>query len=166
MPVTPTASLAIYLRDHEAAARAGVDLARRTASGQRQRSYTDVLQRLKREVGEDLASLRAVMRSLGIRPDPLLGLALQVGERVGRLKPNGSVLRRAPLSDLVEVEALLDAVQAKNAGWRALQVAGVDVPTAVADLAELIRRAERQAAQLRELHEEVARRVLGAPDGP
>lgn len=91
---------------------------------------------------------------------------MQVGERVGRLKPNGSVLRRAPLSDLVEVEALLDAVHAKQAGWRALQVAGLNVPTSVADLAELIRRADRQSAQLYELHEEVARRVLGATNGP
>ncbi len=164
MAVVPNSPLALYLRNHEAAARAGVDLARRAASGQRGRPWADVLQWLAQQVAEDLDSLQAVLASLGIRPDLLLGLALRSGERVGRLKPNGSLVRRAPLSDLIEVEALLDALRAKGAGWQALRSAVVAVPESVADLAELTRRVERQLAELDQVHEQVAGQVLTTAD--
>ena len=71
-------------------------------------------------------------------------LALRAGERVGRLKPNGHLVRRAPLSDLVEVEAGLDAVHAKACGWQALRAApGLDAAVVLDDL---MRRAEDQLA--------------------
>ena len=39
-----------------------------------------------------------------------------VAETVGRLKPNGTLVRRSPLSDLMELEALSAAVEAKRLG--------------------------------------------------
>ncbi|MDP9435302.1 MAG: hypothetical protein M3P93_08975, partial [Actinomycetota bacterium] len=41
--------------------------------------------------------------------------------RSARLKANGHLLRRSPLSDLVEMEALVLGVQGKAAGFRALR---------------------------------------------
>lgn len=98
------------------------------------------------------------MKSVQVRPNPLLGAVLQVGERVGRLKPNGRVLRRSPLSDLIEIEALIDAVSAKRAGWYAL-AASPQVPVA-SQASELITRADDQLGRLRAVHTAVAAEVL------
>jgi hypothetical protein len=154
--------LAIYLRNHEAAAQAGRDLFRRTAANQRDRPYGGELAELATEVEGDLDTLRAIMRAVRVSPDQLQGLALRVGERVGRLKPNGSLLGRAPLSDLIEIEGLLDAVRAKAAGWHALaQVPEPDWGEA-ADTQVLYERALDQAERLQEIHRVVASRVFTA----
>lgn len=150
--------LAIYLRNHEAAAQGGVDLFGRMVGSQSSRSWGGVLTDLRGEVREDLESLRTLMRAWGVRPDPLAGLAVRVGERLGRLKPNGHLVRRSPLSDLVEVEAGLTAVRAKAAGWQALRVA--PAPSAPVDLEELSRRAEDQLDRLGAVHATVAATVL------
>jgi hypothetical protein len=57
--------LTIYLRNHEAAARAGCDLFRRTAANQRHKPYADELRQVVTEVEEDLNSLRELMRRAG-----------------------------------------------------------------------------------------------------
>jgi hypothetical protein len=150
--------LAIYLRDHEAAAQAAYDLFRRTVSNQRRKPYADDLRDLAAEARQDLGSLRAVMKQLGVSPDPLLAGALRLGERVGRLKPNGHLIRRAPLSDLVEIEGLLLAVDASAAAWEALAAAGVGA----VDVAAQISRAARQRERLAAIHRSVAARVLSA----
>lgn len=149
---------AIYLRNHEAAAQAGYDLFRRTVSNHRRKPYADDLRDLAAEAREDLNSLRAVLKQEGVQPDPLLAVTLRLGERVGRLKPNGYLLRRAPLSDLVEIEGLLDVVQVKSAGWEALAAAGVDA----VDLPALIARAARQRDRLATIHRAVAADALQA----
>ena len=110
-------------------------------------------------IGDDRRRLLVIMKSVQVAPNPLLGVVLQVGERVGRLKPNGRVLRRAPLSDLIEIEALVDAVSAKRAGWCALAAASPRVPV-TSQVAELITRADDQLDRLRSIHATVAARVL------
>jgi len=152
--------LDIYLRNHEAAARSGHDLVRRTATNQRHRPYADDLRRLVIENREDLDALQGLMRRFDVSPDPLLGATLRLGERVGRLKPNGHLIRRAPLSDLVEIEGLLLATQAKAAGWRALAAAGVGQ---AAELEDLLRRAERQLERLSGIHRQAAATALSSP---
>jgi hypothetical protein len=154
--------LAIYLRNHEAAALAGRDLFRRTAANQRDRPYAGELAELSTEIEQDLEALHAIMRAVRVSPDPISGLVLRMGERIGRLKPNGQFLRRAPLSDLVEIEGLLDAVRAKAAGWQALS--GVPAPqwSDTADTHVLYERALDQAERLNAIHRAVAARVFTA----
>ena len=152
--------LTIYLRNHEAAARAGCDLFRRTAANQRHKPYADELRQLVTEVEEDLNSLRELMRRAGVRPNLLLGSALRLAERVGRLKPNGRLLRRAPLSDLIEIEGLHDAVHAKAAGWRALAGAQQDNWSDSIGVEVLIQRAKGQVDRLAAIHQSVAADVL------
>jgi hypothetical protein len=153
-----SSALRIYLQNHEAAARAGIDLCRRSADNQRRRAHGPVLRDLCDEIREDRDRLLVLMKSVQVRPNPLLGAVLQVGERVGRLKPNGRVLRRSPLSDLIEIEALIDAVSAKRAGWYAL-AASPQVPVA-SQASELITRADDQLGRLRAIHTAVAAEVL------
>ena len=152
--------LAIYLRNHEAAGQAGLDLFRRTAANQRDRPYAGELAALATEIDQDLESLRSIMRAAGVSPDRVLGLMLRLGERVGRLKPNGQLLGRAPLSDLIEIEGLLDAVRAKAAGWQALSCVPTPSWGAAADTQSLYQRALDQAERLTAIHRQVAARVF------
>jgi hypothetical protein len=154
----PSRWLAIYLRNHEAAASAGVDLFARMARSQGDRPWGPALVGLADEVAQDVRTLRGLLQDWGVRPATASSLALRAGERVGRLKPNGRVLQRSPLSDLVEVEAALDAVHAKAAGWQALSAA--HGPATRVDLDELSRRAEDQISRLRAIHTTVAAAVL------
>jgi hypothetical protein len=155
--------LAIYLRNHEAAARAGCDLFARVARSQRDEAYAAELNALRRDIREDLATLRAIMRRAQVSPDIVMGAALQVGERLSRLKPNGRVIRRSPLTPLIEIEALHDAVQAKSAGWSALAAAGLETSLAP-ELPTLITRAESQIERLRTIHATVAAAALDRTD--
>jgi hypothetical protein len=143
-----TTPLSIYLRNHEAAARAGLDLFRRVARAQRKRSYGAELAALRDEVAADRATLLQIMRRAGVRPNRLLGLGLRLGERFGRLKPNGALMSRSQLSDLIELEGLADAVHAKKLGWRALLAADVDSR----EVKSLLVRARRQSARVGRLH--------------
>ena len=154
-----TSQLSIFLRNHEAAARAGLDLIRRAARNQRRRPWGDELGSLALEAEEDLTSLRRLMRSLDVSPDPVLGTAMRVGERAGRLKPNGHLVRRAPLSDLVEVQGVLTSLTLKGAGWRALAAAQV-ATGAELDLVGLAARADSQIERLLAVHGAVAARSL------
>lgn len=150
--------LAIYLRNHEAAARGGLDHFRRIGRTHRARPWAEELTDLREEVRQDLEALRRLMRELRIRPDPLAGAAMQLAEKIGRTKLNGRLLSRSPLSDLIEIEGAQDAVHAKGAGWRALISAGLH-PTSI-DLEDLLRRADSQRDRLLEVHAEVARRAI------
>lgn len=142
----------IYLRNHEAAAQAGRDLFRRASKAQRSQPWADDLRSLTSDVEDDLKSLRQMMRTLNISPDLAAGIALRLGERVARFKLNGRLLSRSPLSDLIEIEGLLDAVRAKEAGWRALRAACV-LPGPLEPLLEdLLRRVESQIDQLLAMH--------------
>ena len=152
--------LSIFLRNHEAAARAGLDLVRRAAGNQRRRPWGEDLAALAHEAEEDLASLHRLMGRLQVSPDPFLGTALRLGERAGRLKPNGHLLRRAPLSDLVEVQGVLGALTLKAAGWRALVAAQVE-DDGEPGLAALVARADDQVARLLRVHDAVATHSLG-----
>lgn len=148
--------LKIYLRNHEAAAQAGRDLFRRAARNQRFRPWAGDLRRLTSGVEADLKSLRQIMRAVSVRPDPVAALALRAGERVSRLKPNGHLLFRASLSDLIEIEGLLDAVRAKQAGWEALSAANALPPSLDLVLDDLLGRAQGQITQLQSLHRRAA----------
>ena len=152
----PRSALAVYLRNHEAAARAGLDLFRRAARQQRAKPYAAELAGLAEEVAADLDSLHRLMRLADVHPDLLAGAAMRLGERLGRLKPNGGLLSRVPLSDLIEIEGCLDAVRAKSAGWRALLT--VDSPpwAGHVDVETLLRLADDQAERLIALHRTAA----------
>jgi hypothetical protein len=153
-------SLAIYLRNHDAAARAGVELFRRAERNQRDRPYGPELATLRAEVEQDARALRSVLEAEDVQPGRAQILLLQLGERVGRLKPNGSLLQRAPLSDLIEVEGMLDAVRAKAAGWQALTPIRTPPWRDQVDPQEYYDRAMDQAERLSTIHGNVATRLF------
>jgi hypothetical protein len=157
--------LVVLLRNHQAGGRAAVDLFRRAASAQRARPYADGLRALAGEAREDLDFNEGVMRRLGVSASPVQVLGTRVTERVGRFKPNGALLRRTPLSDVVELEGLIATVHVKLAGWYAAQVAEVLTVEELQRLEELVVRARSQADRLVEMHQQAAADALGGRRG-
>jgi hypothetical protein len=155
--------LGIYLNDHLAGATAGAELARRMAAGGNLPADGEALQRLATEVAEDRAALVDIMRVLGVPVRNYKVAAAWAGEKVGRLKPNGRLRTRSPLSNLVELEAMAMGVQGKLQGWRTLRAqADSDPRLDAARLDELCARATRQADLLEGLRSRAAAYVIAA----
>ncbi len=141
--------LGVYLNDHLAGAAAGVGLAARLAGAHRATAGATELHRLAGEIAEDRESLAAIMSDLGVTRTHYKEPVAILAERVGRLKPNGSLLARSPLSSIVELEAMALGVTGKRAGWRTLRELCDSRPQLdVARLDELIARADRQLTLL------------------
>lgn len=158
------ALLGIYLNDHLAGATGGVELLRRAAGAYRGSPRGATLRRLVTEVETDRAALRDMMAALGIPVRHYKSVLAWLVEKAGRVKLNGRLLRRSPLSSVVELEAARLAVQGKAAGWRTLRtLADSDGRLDPARLNELLTRARRQADTLEELQTRAVAEVLGLP---
>jgi hypothetical protein len=158
---TEASMLGIYLNDHLAGATAGTELAHRTARSHRDGKNGGTLRRLAAEIAQDRAALLDIMTALGIRVRRCKVSAAWVGEKAGRLKFNGRLLTRSPLSNLEEPEMLRLGVEGKAAGWRTLRtLADTDTRLHPARLDELISRARRQAGLLEDLRVDAADQVI------
>jgi hypothetical protein len=144
--------IGIYLNDHLAGATAGTELARRAAAAAGGTPAAGDLQRFAGEVAQDRATLLQIMAALGIPVRRYKVYAAWAGEKAGRLKFNGHLTSRSPLSSLEELEMLRLGVEGKAAGWRTLRVlAGQDSRLDPGQFDDLIARAQRQSGLLEEL---------------
>ena len=150
--------LAIYLNDHLAAATGGVELAGRALGANRGTEFATFLERLRDDLESDRSALEELMGRLDIGEDKVKQAAAWVGEKVGRLKLNGSLTGYSPLSRVVELEALAAGVNAKLSLWQVLSQLGDDPLLGDFDHQRFI---DRALAQLRELeqHRRVAARL-------
>jgi hypothetical protein len=138
--------LRIYLNDHFLAASAGVALARRIAGANQDTPFGAPLSSLADEVAGDLSTLTSMMKRVDVTPQRWRAPAGALTEKAGRLKLNGHVLSRSPLSSVVELEALLAGIEAKRAMWRTLRrLADSDDRLDAAPLDDLIERSWRQS---------------------
>lgn len=155
--------LGIYLNDHLAGATAGTELAQRAAGARRGTTAGEVILRIAGEIAEDRRALLEIMTALDVPVQRYKVCAGWLAEKAGRVKPNGRLVSRAPLSDLVELEAMRLGIEGKAAAWRALRaVADHDDRIEAARLDELLVRASRQADTIEELRGQTARRLFGA----
>ena len=162
-------ALTTYLNDHLAGATGGAELFRR-AAGSAPEPVRFELERLTHQVQQDRESLLDVMRALGVPVRRYKVVGAWLLEKAARAKLNGRLLRRSPLSDLVELEGMLLAVSGKGAGFRALRELAATDPRLDRDQLEaLVARAEQQAQALEPLRVQAAVRVLtdgrGRPSG-
>ncbi len=157
--------LTIYLSDHLAGATAGVELARRIAYARRHCSDGVQLRQLAGEIAADRAALIEIMHQIHVPVRRVKALGGWFGEKIGRLKPNGSLFSRSPLSTVIELETMRLGVEGKSAVWRSLrEVAETDARLDRGRLDALIERAERQSRTLEQRRRSVARVVLAGRD--
>ncbi|MFG2470170.1 hypothetical protein ACGFXB_32560 [Streptomyces canus] len=149
--------LVIYLNDHLAGATAGVELARRMAQEHRGSAYGEALESLRKEISQDRQALVRLLADLDVPVRRYKTYGAWLGEKAGRMKPNGRLLRRSGLALLIEVEALRLGAQGKASLWRGLLAASAQDSRLDADrLEELLRRAEQQIRTTDALHARIA----------
>ncbi len=151
-------ALSIYLGDHFAGATAGVELARRARSSNRDAAeFAAPLERVCEEIEADREMLRRLMERLGVDPGRLKPSAAWLAEKLGRLKFNGQLHGYAPLSRVVELEGLHIGITGKICLWRTLQMSH-GAQWEEFDFGALAERAEQQRAAV----EELRRRAVAA----
>ncbi|MGW1772079.1 transaldolase [Streptomyces sp. NPDC002104] len=156
--------LAIYLGDHYAAATGGLELFRRAANARKDEQDGHILADLAEQVDEDRDALARLMTDLDVSTSQSKTAAGWLAEKAGRLKTNGHLFSRSPLSDVLEAEAMLTGVQGKAACWRTLRaLAQTDNRLDTDDLDVLLERAARQSTTLEEVRSAAASRTLGSP---
>lgn len=150
--------LRIYLQDHHAASAGGVALASRALGPDHP---------LAKQIARDRQTLDRVMRQLSIAPSATKVGMVRIAERIGRLKLNGALLKRSPLSSVIELETLVVGVRGKEALWTALQKADVRLDVNLDVLAESARtqEAELEALRLRAAAEAFAHDAVRTPAG-
>lgn len=145
----------VYLDDHAALATAADALLGRMLGAPSHADRRDLLQRVRDDVRDDAERMAGLLGRMDARPSRVKGLAVQIAERAGRLKPNGRLRSASPLSPLVELEGLGLLLGGQRAAWSALAAVGD------ADASDHARRAERMEGRLREVEE--ARLAAAAP---
>ena len=88
------------------------------------------------------------MRQLNVPPSAMKVRLVRMAERLGRLKLNGALLKRSPLTRIVELEVLVIGIRGKEALWTALLTAGLNLHRI--DLDALIESARTQAREVDE----------------
>lgn len=156
-----SSELHIYLADHAASSRAAVDAFRRVARGFADHDERVELVVLAEEVAEDHTELLALMDAVGAERNPLVDRASWLAEKLSRLKPNGRVLNRSGLTDIVEIEGLRAAVQSKRSCWEVLRaVALSDARLDRASIEEQIASARNQGERLHDIELRTVRKAL------
>ncbi|CAM3255870.1 hypothetical protein NODU109028_07220 [Nocardioides dubius] len=151
--------IAHYMQAHLAGAGAGIDLFTQAAGSVRDHAVRAELRRIRDELLDERRRLRRMLDDLGSGESAVLTTATRLGGLLARLKPH--LVRRTDTTDLIQLEAMRDAVAGKIAGWQALLVVVADYPSLDREeLRMLIAQGEKQHRFLTEAHGEVARRVL------
>ena len=148
--------LDIYLDDHRAGAAAGLALARRMSDRYGGEPGFEALVGLAIDIDDDVRSLDELRERIGSTGGAAKRAVTLIGERLGRLKPNGHLLRESPLSRVLELELLSAGVAAKRRLWDALMAACGNQRLAGLDLQQLRDRADEQLAILYGLHRRAA----------
>ncbi|AEY93558.1 MULTISPECIES: hypothetical protein [Streptomyces] len=137
--------LGIYLNDHLAGATAGTQRIGHLVRSTRGSALGRALRPVAAEISEDRAALLDIMRDLDVPVRRAKVCAGWAAEKVGRLKLNGRLVRRSPLSTVLELEAMRLAVEGKAAGWLTLRrLATTDERLDPGRLDSLLERARRQ----------------------
>jgi hypothetical protein len=157
VPPDETKLLRIYLDDHQSVLLAGRELVRRMLNGVRDPELATLLRELLPELEDDRRRVVERLRAAGGSPSRAKAGIAWAAEKVGRLKPNGSLTTRSPLSTLLELEGLRVVLDASRALWRTLE--RIDAPTAHYEARA--ERAERRLAQVEELRLAAAETALG-----
>jgi hypothetical protein len=153
--------LSIYLQDHRALMVAGRELAARMSASGRPDAECVFAHELQGDLVEDLAALDALLAQLGRRPDRVRAGGAWLAEKAGRLKLNGRLVERSPLSSVVELEGCRMLLENVRALWSGLAL----LRLGPGDAGERGERALRHLETAERLREPAMERAI-LPRGP
>ncbi len=156
-----TQHLTTYLSDHIALSVAGVELAKRCRSSNEDSELGTYLGELIPKLEYEQKIVKSLLHKLEASESLLKNMAGWAAEKVGRFKPNDSILRYSPLSRVVELETLISGLRAQMLMWKTLELCSEEEP-AISDIkcawfaAEHITCGER----LEEFHKEAVQQAF------
>ncbi|GAA1625357.1 NAD-dependent epimerase/dehydratase family protein [Georgenia ruanii] len=145
--------LGLYLSDHLTGATGGADRIQHMAHAYADTAMGPDLAALADEITAAREALRAIIEALDLRQRPYRQAAAWVAERVGRLKLNGRVLTRSPLTPLLELELMRGAVNGQAGLWETLAELAPDLGLPPERFEELVERSKGFSPRLERLHE-------------
>ena len=138
----------IHLRDRHALVVGLRAIAARLAGGTAEADERDFARDLAAAADDDLAALDVLLRSICSSPSRTKDAGVRVGELLGRLKLNGSLVRRSPLASVTELEACRLLLAGAADLWNGLAALGLG-PDDAAERAERARTHHDAAEALR-----------------
>lgn len=113
--------LNLYISDHLTGATAGEARIYRMAQDFVDTPVFAKLSEIAEQIRAERTLLKNIIHDLGLKQKPYRQAVSWVGERVGRLKLNGKILERSPMTMVLEAELMRSAVMGKLGGWQTLQ---------------------------------------------
>lgn len=120
--------LVVHLRDHHAVLVALHELCTRIGSSSPVDAERALARRILEDVDPDRRELEAVLHNFGSAPSRARTAAVRVGERLGRLKLNGTLLRRSPTTSVLELEGCQLLLESIRELWSGLDHLGLGPP--------------------------------------
>ncbi|WP_209323702.1 NAD-dependent epimerase/dehydratase family protein [Brevibacterium renqingii] len=152
--------LGLYLSDHFTGATAGAERIERMAADFVDTPVFAALSELAAEIRGEHLYVQYLIDELGLRRRPLAEAVSWAGERVGRLKSNGSLLKRSPMTLVLEAELMRSAVVGKLGMWQTLADNAEALGLETDQFSELAQKAEHQRGVLDSVHEYARRRAF------
>ncbi|MCB0857295.1 MAG: hypothetical protein KDB54_12150 [Solirubrobacterales bacterium] len=152
--------LGIYLNDHISGATAGLETARRAVSNSTDPERTRMWRDFEAQVSDERELLKAIRDRIEAKPNiPKYAIAW-AGEKLGRLKLNGRLIRQSDLGQMLELEMLVVGVTGKLSLWRALERLE-DPRLSAFDFNDLASQAEAQRSRLEQFRINLVPAALG-----
>ena len=154
--------LEIYLQDHVAGSTGGRELAKRLAEREKSSELGATLRTLHEDIETDAKTLLEIVEALDFSPHaPIKAGLAWIGEKLSRGKLNGRIVRRSPLSLVMELEGLTMGVSGKRALWESLAVLQRnDHRLSRFDMRTLLARADDQLDRIASLHDRAVLRAF------
>jgi hypothetical protein len=153
--------LRIYMDDQLALGVLWREIARRAHKSAGDGAEGAALGDVATAIAEDVVTFKQIMRRLGFGTRTPKNALAVVAERVGRLKLNGHLVSRSPLSRFEELDFLVMGIDGKVVLWQNLRDgAGLGQRLPDVDFDGLIERARRQRAELEPFHAQAAQAAL------
>lgn len=152
--------LGLYLSDHLTGATAGVSRIERMVQAYADTPVQAELAHVASEIRREREFLKGLIEDLGVRQRPHRQAAAWLVERAGRLKLNGRIVRRSPMTMVLEAELMRAAVMAKLGGWQVLEELAPDLGLDPATFASLAGDAYAQIEALSRVHKHARRNAF------
>jgi hypothetical protein len=152
--------LGLYLSDHLTGSTAGVSRIGRMAEAYADTPVSAEIARVRAEIERERDLLQGMMRDLGLRQRPHRQAAAWLAEHAGRLKFNGRILQRSPMTMVLEAELMRAALLGKLGGWQTLEELAPELGLDRATFQRLGDEAQGQIDAMSRVHEHARRNAF------
>jgi UDP-glucose 4-epimerase len=150
----------LYLSDHFSGATAGLERMERMTRAYRDTPFHAELAEATEQIRAERELYRDLLELLEVPRRRYRQAAVWLGEKAGRLKLNGRVIERSPMTGVLEAELMRSAVLGKISGWQTLLEHADDIGLDATQLDALIEHADQQIEMLERFHEYVRERAF------